>query len=591
VTHRLRIEALSAKTDRIVGEALIRAESLEAEARRLGEADRDAWGRALAAAELAKDRMAGRSVRPIIADRVAKAFEATSKGAVRARELADRREADRALAEALDAARLEGALDHDGGFDAEATRVAYAKAFRSAGVDVDSTPDGAGAKRIASGEETERIAAALDDWARLEPDRDRRSRLDALARAIDPDPFRNRVRSALRAPDRSALEALAKSPEVSALPAASVRLLAQGLGDRGARDEAIALLEAAQRRNPADFWINFDLGKTLQSSNPVEAVRFLTAAVTARPDSPGARVAVGAALDDHGKPDKAEVAFRDAIRLSPNYADAHSNLGIVLDHQSKHDEGLAAHREAVRLDPEDADGQYNLGTALQGVSAFAEAASAYRQVLRLRPGDSRAAMNLGVVLKRQGRVREAVMAYRQALSAKPDDAAVRLNLGLALRDHGQLPESEVELREAERLDPNNPTVVSSLGVVLSTLGKHDEAVAACKRAVAMDPKIAASHFKLGLALAAAGKVDAAVAAYREAVTLDPEMPEARCNLGMGLMRQGKLQEALVELKAGHAIGSKRPGWGQPSKRWIADCERKIDLERNASALLKEAIEP
>ena len=42
-------------------------------------------------------------------------------------------------------------------------------------------------------------------------------------------------------------------------------------------------------------------------------------------------------------------AFREAIRLRPDYAEAHNNLGLVLIQSGKDDEGIAALREAVRL--------------------------------------------------------------------------------------------------------------------------------------------------------------------------------------------------------------------------------------------------
>ena len=388
VIVRLQHEAMITETDRVVGEAMVRAESLEAEAKRVGDADPTSWERALAAAEQARDRAMGRSVRPIMAARVARVYGATSKGAALARLRGERREADRTLAEALDATRLEESLGRDGGFDADVTRAAYAKAFRAVGIDPIAPLDRAAAKRFATGEEPERIAAALDDWARLEPEPGPKGRLIDLARAVDPDEFRNRVRTALAAPDRAALVQLAKSPDVASLPAASVRLLSQGLTDRGARDEAISLLEAAQRRYPADFWINFDLGKALQDTSPAEAVRYLTAAVTARPESAGARVAVGAALDKHGKPEKAEIAFREAIRLSPRYAFAHSNLGIVLDRQKKRNESQSAHHEAVRLAPGNADVHDHLASARQGRSQYAAAAAA-----NPRLGDDRLAQH------------------------------------------------------------------------------------------------------------------------------------------------------------------------------------------------------
>ena len=50
------------------------------------------------------------------------------------------------------------------------------------------------------------------------------------------------------------------------------------------------LLRAGQDRYPSDFWLNYDLGMLLHYQKPPraeEAVRYLTAALALRSDSPG----------------------------------------------------------------------------------------------------------------------------------------------------------------------------------------------------------------------------------------------------------------------------------------------------------------
>jgi hypothetical protein len=51
-------------------------------------------------------------------------------------------------------------------------------------------------------------------------------------------------------------------------------------------------------------------------------------------------------------------------------------------------------------------------------------------------------------------------------------------------------------------------------------------------------------------------------------------------------RLGRYAEALLELGRGHELGSRRPGWFNPSKQWIRETERLTALDARLPALLK-----
>ena len=79
MAFRLDRDARMADTDRTVGDALGRAEALRAEAERAGADGLEAWSRALAAAEKARDLLAGRAARPDLAGRVDALHEAVAQ--------------------------------------------------------------------------------------------------------------------------------------------------------------------------------------------------------------------------------------------------------------------------------------------------------------------------------------------------------------------------------------------------------------------------------------------------------------------------------------------------------------------------------
>ncbi len=120
--------------------------------------------------------------------------------------------------------------------------------------------------------------------------RNQADRITALARTLDPDPWRNALRNALSFPDRAerkrAVLRLAAAPDVAAQPSPTITLLAAALREAGEPGEAIRLLEPARFRH-RDVWIYQELGLSLREARPPRreaALRAFTAATTLRPE-------------------------------------------------------------------------------------------------------------------------------------------------------------------------------------------------------------------------------------------------------------------------------------------------------------------
>jgi hypothetical protein len=149
----------------------------------------------------------------------------------------------------------------------------YEQAFRAIGVDVDAgSPDEAG-QRLRERTVAVELAAVLDDWAyvaKMAPGTDatRWKRLLAVARAADPEPLRTQVREVLEADNVQALKTLAATIQGQEPPLATIAAIWYALVNKGAHDEAALLLGQAQRRYPADRWINYTLAWTLMNRPP-----------------------------------------------------------------------------------------------------------------------------------------------------------------------------------------------------------------------------------------------------------------------------------------------------------------------------------
>jgi serine/threonine protein kinase len=203
----------------------------------------------------------------------------------------------------VEQARLQSAAAGRGTtFDLAGADRLYAAAFTAYGVDVIALEPHEAAEGVRQSQISARLITALDDWAMVRDILQDRGGLPihkVIDRA-DEDPWRRRVRVAKGRRDRAALEELARGDEVLSQPPAHVVLLARTLAtDHGSWTAAERLLRRVLPGHQGDFWVNFELGTTLDRKNPpdwADATRFYQAALAVRPESAVACNNLGVAL-------------------------------------------------------------------------------------------------------------------------------------------------------------------------------------------------------------------------------------------------------------------------------------------------------
>jgi tetratricopeptide (TPR) repeat protein/tRNA A-37 threonylcarbamoyl transferase component Bud32 len=577
--------------------ALREASLLEGQAQADTEGDPVKWHAALQAVKRALDLLS-----PLIDSATQRRVRALGEKVAAAAQAADRDAA--LLREAVDIRSAE-ADDPDG----SASDAAFARAFRDAGIDVDAlAPEAAGVQlKSRPAKVTLALAAALDDWAahrrRARPTPvESWSRLVATARAVDPDPARDRLRQLWSEPDpktqRAALLKLANEADPRDWLPQSLTLLAGSLDALGERAVAARLLERAQAEHPGDVWVNYDLGRLLEQFNPPrvdEAIRFYSVARALRPETAHE---LGHALERRGRGDLAVVVFRDLTQRRSGMGRHWDCLGNLLKERGDSagaEKALAravdALRDTLRLHP-DYEGEHNnLGLALSHQGKLAQAIVEFREAIRMMPELAIAHHNLGRALQDQGKLAEAIVEYRELFRLKPDYPGLRTYLGLALQYQGKSAEAIVELREAIRRQPDDAQAHLGLGNALASQGKETEAILEFREAIRHKPDLAMAHYNLGHSLHVLGKLSEAIAADREAIRLMPDYAEAHCNLGAALKDDGRFREALDEVRKGHELGSKRVDWPYQSAQWVRELEWLRSVETRLPEVLRGEDKP
>ncbi len=397
--------------------------------------------------------------------------------------------------------------------------------------------------------------------------------------------------------DARDLEQLTLSAPVEELPVVALGLLGAYVTASNGKPSGpmVEVLRRAQRRFPADFWINHELASGLctkvQPRQLEEGIGFYRVAVALRQQSPGARLNLGNALKDKGDVDGAIAEFREAIRLKKDYLGAHNNLGLALCDKGDLDGAIAEYHEAIRLNKDYFYAHDGLGVALARKGDLDGAIAEYKEAIRLKKDYAVAHYNLGLALCDKGNLAGAIAEYHEAIRLNKDYFYAHDGLGVALARKGDLDGAIAEYKEAIRLKKDYAVAHYNLGLALCDEGNLAGAIAEYCEAIQLKKDYAEAHNNLGVALARKGDLDGAIAEFRKTIDIDPKIAGAHNNLGHVLRDQGQFAEALEELRRGHELGSKEPGLAYRSAQWVKQCERLVELDAKLPKVLKGEVEP
>lgn len=130
----------------------------------------------------------------------------------------------------------------------------------------------------------------------------------------------------------------------------------------------------------------------------------------------------GEALRAQKNYDRAFAAYRNAIRLQPEYPAAHFGLGIAFRDKNDLENAATELQEVIRERPQDIGAHQALGQTLFRKGDLDGAAAEYRAALRLNPQEAEAHYLLANALEKKGDHNAAVDEFRETLRLKPDFA-------------------------------------------------------------------------------------------------------------------------------------------------------------------------
>ncbi len=419
-------------------------------------------------------------------------------------------------------------------------------------------------------------------WARLlsrsrdsTKDRARSSRIAALASAIDPDPWRDRLRSLLNQTLREQRAELTKlaagGNQLDTQPAANLTALADQLYTLDQYRLAVEVLERAWHRFPNDYRVNFSLGLCCGAFGDIDrAVAHSAAAVGLLPGTGAALTLLGLNLQRQGRLEDAARALREAIRVAPSSVTArHWELGEILEARGDIDGALAVYREGARIEAQQEASDYeiirNFAVFLKSHGLPDETAAIFEEVLKRDPNRLPARLGLAFALDTQGKRELALAQVEEAARRAPDSFDAHIDVGESWERLGRRELAITELAKATKLNPGGAVSHRRLADALSGSGEYDEAEREYLQALRIEPDDAKIREKFGNMLRSQKRpdgrtrVDEAVAQYREWVRLRPDDAWAFRLLAEVLRESGETEDSLPHFRKSLQLNPKDAG--------------------------------
>jgi tetratricopeptide (TPR) repeat protein len=209
-----------------------------------------------------------------------------------------------------------------------------------------------------------------------------------------------------------------------------------GLGDPGVLDlqlsEGVARDSAEQKKRMSELQAAFDAGVAASKvQNYDEAIAQFQKAAAAAPNCHDCYYNIGYNYFQKKDYENAEVAYKKATEVKPDYAEAWSALANVYNVQKKLDEALAASNKAAELSAGapggaaagggggNAPALYNQGVILWNQQKYAEAKDKFEAATKADPKHAEAHYRLGMSYVNLGDMPNAVTAFEGYLAAAP----------------------------------------------------------------------------------------------------------------------------------------------------------------------------
>jgi tetratricopeptide (TPR) repeat protein len=239
---------------------------------------------------------------------------------------------DLAVASELDRIRRSYPEPNENGYNYQTASRAYRAVFASIGAGLENDAARA-AEKIKTSAISDQLVIGLDNAAfvsYVSHELPMVEHMLAIARLVAPDPWSDRVRTLANWTNKAELERLMHDALETGFnhPLQQLVILSVLLSGADAQPNALRLLREAQIRNPSDFWVNLELGNSLDRVGATpEALQYYRAATAINPGNYVIWTTMGSVMRRTGDAVGAIASLERAVSINPQY---HTAWNILL---------------------------------------------------------------------------------------------------------------------------------------------------------------------------------------------------------------------------------------------------------------------
>lgn len=188
-----------------------------------------------------------------------------------------------------------------------------------------------------------------------------------------------------------------------------------------------------------------------------------------------------------GDADKAQIHFRKAVELKPDYIDPHMQIAVYYNSQRQFNRSLEHYMVVEKINPLFIPALMNIAVIFDREERLDQAEIYYRKVLEIDPQHIAAANNLSFILsEKPGTLEEAFRLAKIARNKRPKDPNVLDTMGWVFYQKGNFLSARSELEESLKINPDSALASFHLGMTLYRIKEYEKARAYLKTALELD---------------------------------------------------------------------------------------------------------
>jgi tetratricopeptide (TPR) repeat protein len=257
----------------------------------------------------------------------------------------------------------------------------------------------------------------------------------------------------------------------------------------------------------------------------------------------------GEQLENDGKLEDAESAYREILKIDPRSIAALNRLGAIEVRRGQFGAGIRYYKRALILNPSEFATNLNLGIAFIKKQDYASAVPPLERAAWAAPEDFQARELLAGALVGQNDFSRALPHLEKAAELNPNDLGTLYLLERSYLETKQFQKALPTFERLQSLDPNSPWVRILRGQAEDALGNYQKAIDEFEVARQQLPGDATVRFSLGFMYWKLRRWAEAQSEIEEALRLDPEFEEAKYYLADTYILEEKPTAALPLLQA------------------------------------------